>query len=140
MRPFLYSMLCASSSHSRIFHTFSWLTQPSIHKPHASTQLGNFNLLFHILQQIPFLITDAFQSRHHYIFRPISFQMHRNPSCWFPRVLFSSPVMLLLVCFCLSLLGESTLLFIFCLSDLCVDGIHRAHFLFFTLLWRREDD
>lgn len=43
----------------------------------------------------------------------------------------------LLVCFCLSLLGESTLLFIFCLSDLCVDGIHRAHLLFFTLLWRQ---
>lgn len=112
---------------------------PSPGQPRASTQLGNFNPLFHTLRQNPFLITDAFQSRHHYIFRPISFQMHWNPSCWFPRVPFSSPVMLLLVCFCLSLLGESTLLFIFCLSDLCVDGIHRAHLLFFTLLWRQGD-
>lgn len=73
-------------------------------------------------------------SKHHYIFRPISFQMHRNPPCWFPRAPFSSPVMLLLVCFCLSLLRESTLLFIFCLSDLCVDGIRRAHLWFFRFL------
>lgn len=92
---------------------------PSPGWPHASRQLGNFNPLFYTLQQIPFLITDAFQSRHHYIFRPISFQMHWNPSCWFPRAPFSSPVMLLLVCFCLSLLGESSFIHFLSLWPLC---------------------
>lgn len=139
-RKVSFFILCSVHLHLiHISHAFSWLTQLSIHIPHASTQLGNFNPLFQTLQQIPFLITDAFRSRHHYIFRPISFQMYWNPSCWFPRVPFSSLVMLLLICFCLSLLGECTLLFIFCLSDLCVDGIHPAHPLFFTLLWRQED-
>lgn len=33
--------------------------------------------------------------------------------------------------------GGSTLLFIFCISDLCVDGIHLVYPLFFTLLWRQ---
>lgn len=129
-----YSALCILISHS--YFSYLLLAHPNI-PPHTSCldTIGKFQSPFpHPPRQIPFLITDAFQSRHHYIFRPISFQMHRNPSCWFPRVPFSSPVMLLLVCFCLSLLRESTLLFIFCLSDLCVDGIHRAHLLFFTFL------
>lgn len=138
----LHTVTHPSSSAPRSLHLnltliFSYLllAHPNI-PPHNSCldTIGKFQSPFPPPRQIPFLITDAFQSRHHYIFRPISFQMHRNPSCWFPRVPFSSPVMLLLVCFCLSLLRESTLLFIFCLSDLCVDGIHRAHLLFFTFL------
>lgn len=89
--------------HIHIFHSifpiFSLPTQPSIHPPTSFfNTIGKF--------QIPFLITDAFQSVHHYIFQPISFKMYWKPLCWFPRVPFFSSVMLLLVCFSCSLLGD----------------------------------
>lgn len=95
------------------------------------------SILLHILEQIPSLITDAFQSRHHYIFRPLSFKNVLKTFMLVPK----GP--LLLFCYALITLslplpaGGSTLLFIFCLSDLCVDGIHLAYPLFFTLLWRQ---
>lgn len=95
------------------------------------------SILLHILEQIPSLITDAFQSRHHYIFRPLSFKNVLKIFMPVPK----GP--LLLFCYALISLflllhaGGSTLLFIFCLFDLCVDGIHLAYPLFFTLLWRQ---
>lgn len=95
------------------------------------------SILLHILEQIPSLITDAFQSRHHYIFRPLSFKMYWKTFMPVPRG------SLLLLCYALISLFSPTacwrihLLFIFCLYDLCVDGIHLAYPLFFTLLWRQ---
>lgn len=95
------------------------------------------SILFHILEQIPSLIIDAFQRRHHYIFRPLSL---RNVLKTFMLVPKGS-----LLFFCYALISlflllparESTLLFIFCLSDLCVDGINPVYPFFFTLYCRQ---
>lgn len=113
------------------------LTHPAFHlKPILKHNWG-ISILLHILEQIPSLITDAFQSRHHYIFRPFSFKNVLKTFMLVPK----GP--LLLSCYALINLslplpaGGSTLLFTFCLSDLCVDGIHLAYPLFFTLLWRQ---
>ena len=113
------------------------LTNPALHlQTHSSAHLGNFNPTSYPRTN-SFLITDAFQSRHHYIFRPLSFKNVLKTFMLVPK----GP--LLLLCYALISLflplpaGGSTLLFIFCLSDLCVDGIHLAYPLFFTLLWRQ---
>lgn len=125
-------------THTFLFHILPspLLTQPSTYKP-ILQHIWGISILLHIREQIPSLITDAFQSRHHYIFRPLSFKNVLKTFMLVPK----GP--LLLLCYALISLfltlpaGGSTLLFIFCLSDLCVDGIHLAYPLFFTLLWRQ---
>lgn len=117
----LYPMSCSpakrtkereSPSHTHIFHSIfsilSLLTRPQDNPPTPLPPQHNWeiSILLHILEQIPFLITDAFQSRHHYIFRPLSFKMYWKPLCRFPRAPFPSSVMLLLVCFSNCLLGD----------------------------------
>lgn len=96
------------------------------------------SILLHILEQnSPTLIADAFQSRHHYIFRRLSLKNVLKTFMLVPE----GPLLLFsygLISLYLPLpAGGNTLLFIFCLSDLCVDGIHLAYPLFFTLLWRQ---
>lgn len=127
--------------HTHIFHSISsplTLTNPAYNlQTPCSKTMGDFNPI-HILEQIPLLIVDAFQRRHHYIFRTLSFKNVLKTFMLVPKGY------ILLICYdlislYLLLTGEgSTLLFIFCLPDLCVDGIHLAYPLFFTFLWRKS--
>lgn len=119
-----------------IFSILSLLTQPYNYKPHSSTQLGNFN-------PTSYPRTNSF---------PDYWCISEQASLYFQTTFFLNVLKtfmlvpkgsLLLFCYALISLflplpaGGSTLLFIFCLSDLCVDGIHLAYPLFFTLLWRQ---
>lgn len=98
---------CISHSYLSFHILYLVITNSTTGQPPLPPQHNwEISILLHILEQIPFLITDAFQSRHHYIFRPLSFKMYWKPLCWFPRAPFPSSVMLLLVCFSNCLLGD----------------------------------
>lgn len=134
-------------SHQHISHSRPFSPPPPIpsiittyHPSTPKKKWGISYFIFHILEQnSPLLITDVFQSRHHYIFRPLSLKRFtENLYAGSRRSSFSSPLMVFLVSYLILPAGGNTLLCIFCLSDLSVDRIHLAYPSLFTLLWREE--